>query len=299
MVYRTANTQPEEEREFTKTVVPTRIKAGLNFQIEENGLLSNRISLPISTYCLEIRAHDGLGSYCSASITIIVEDTTAPVWNFLPMDQNVEFGSEFSYDLNASDLSSINSYWINDTGNFQISGTGGISNKTSLEIGIHCLEVQAYDDSGNYCSVTITVTVDDTTDPTWDFIPMDQNVEFGSAFSYALEATDLSDIESYWVNDTENFQIDENGLLTNKTFLEIGIYGLEIRAYDYLGNYCSSTITIAMTIKESNDGDDNGDTDSDDVPTDGLGNNIGYILMAPVGGGIVAIFMKMKKKKVI
>ena len=39
MVYRTANNQPEEEREFTKTVEPTRIKAGLNFQIEENNII--------------------------------------------------------------------------------------------------------------------------------------------------------------------------------------------------------------------------------------------------------------------
>ena len=71
----------------------------------------------------------------------------------------------------------------------------------------------------NYCTATINITIVDTTIPTWDFSPTNQNLEFGDALLYDLDASDLSGINSYWKNDTINFNIDSNGVLTNTTIL--------------------------------------------------------------------------------
>ncbi|MFX1533998.1 MAG: S8 family serine peptidase, partial [Promethearchaeota archaeon] len=83
-------------------------------------------------------------------------------------------------------------------------------------------------------------------DPTWDTPPSDQLVEYGDAFSYDLDASDSSGISSWGINDTANFNIDSNGLVTNATALDIGVYGLEVRAYDPYGNYCNGTFTVTV-----------------------------------------------------
>ncbi|MFX1389734.1 MAG: hypothetical protein ACFE9Z_06725 [Promethearchaeota archaeon] len=70
----------------------------------------------------------------------------------------------------------------------------------------------------------------DITDPTWNSIPEDQIIEFGADLSYDVDASDLSGIAYYWINDTINFSIDSNGLITNAISLGAGNYWLEIRA---------------------------------------------------------------------
>ncbi|MFX1267100.1 MAG: ABC transporter substrate-binding protein [Promethearchaeota archaeon] len=87
----------------------------------------------------------------------------------------------------------------------------------------------------------------DVTPPTWIEIPTDQFVELGTRFSYQVSAFDESGIDHYWISDTENFEIDNNGLIVDKDFLELGVYELEVRAYDPYGHYCSATILITVT----------------------------------------------------
>jgi hypothetical protein len=105
---------------------------------------------------------------------VTVQDTTDPTWDSPPTDQIVEYGNDLNYDLDASDLLGIASWEINDTINFNIDSNGIITNVGTLTVGDYGLEVRAYDPSGNYCSATFTVTVQDTTDPTWDSPPTDQ-----------------------------------------------------------------------------------------------------------------------------
>jgi hypothetical protein len=56
----------------------------------------------------------------------------------------------------------------------------------------------------------------------------------------------LAGIDHYEVNDTSNFQIDINGLITNKTTLPFGDYWLNISAFDPSNNYCEKVILIAV-----------------------------------------------------
>ncbi len=214
---------------------------------DANGVITNIGQVPIGVYWLEVRAYDPFGYYCTADIKITVEDTTDPTWDVMPTDRDLEFGDALNYDLDASDLSGIDDWWLNDTTYFTINDANGvITNIGQVPVGAYWLEVRAYDPYGYYCTADIKITVEDTTDPTWDVTPTDQIVEFGEALSYDINASDLSGITLYSINDTSNFNIDSNGIITNIGALEVGDYIVEIRAYDPFGNYCTATIKITV-----------------------------------------------------
>ncbi|MBA7635365.1 hypothetical protein ES703_42969 [subsurface metagenome] len=99
----------------------------------------------------------------------------------------------------------------------------------------------------HYCGATIMINVSDTINPSWDELPINKYVEFGDNFFYNLSASDLSGIDSWWISDTSNFYINNQGLITNRVALSVGNYWLEIRAYDPYGHYCSINIKITVT----------------------------------------------------
>jgi len=219
--------------------------------LTEKLLITNIGQVPVGVYWLEVRAYDPYGYYCTADIKITVQDTTDPTWDVTPIDRDLEFGNAFTYDLDASDLSGIDDWRLNDTTYFSISDANGvIINIGQVPVGVFWLEVRAFDPYGYYCTVDIKITVQDTTDPTWDVTPVDQDLEFGDVLNYDLDASDLSDISLYWINDTSNFNIDSNGVLTNTSILNPGTYWLELRAYDQYDNFCSGIIKIIVKVPE-------------------------------------------------
>lgn len=86
----------------------------------------------------------------------------------------------------------------------------------------------------------------DALSPSWQPYPSDQIIELGDHLSYQVSAWDRSGIDHYWVSDTENIAIDSNGVITTNTLLEVGVYDLEIRAYDPYENYCSAIIQVIV-----------------------------------------------------
>ncbi|MBD3228595.1 MAG: hypothetical protein GF329_10445, partial [Candidatus Lokiarchaeota archaeon] len=182
-----------------------------------------------------------------------------PNWDQLPVDQIVEFGALFSYKVLAYDhISGIDHYWINNTNNFDINENGDITNISALSIGTYRLEVRAYDPYDNYCSALFNVKTQDTISPMWGTTPTNQEIEYNTPFSYDVNASDLSSIDHYWINDTTNFQIDINGTITNVGTPDSGIYYLEIRAYDPSNNYCSATIIIEVLSEDEEEGEGDG-----------------------------------------
>ncbi|TFG23373.1 MAG: hypothetical protein EU533_03235 [Promethearchaeota archaeon] len=218
----------------------------INFQINGNGLIANCSYLTVKTYWLEISVNDTIGLITNKIIKITVFDTTSPDWIELTTNQLMDMEDEFNYDVNASDLSGIDHYWVNNTVNFQVDGNGIITSVGTLSAGVYWIEVRAYDPYDNYCSSIFKVTVQDNNRPTWDEIPENQEILQGVSFSYDVDASDLSGIDYYWINDTTNFQIDNNGLITSVGTLSVGTYSIEIRAYDPWDNYC--TVTIEVTV---------------------------------------------------
>ncbi|MHA2140303.1 MAG: right-handed parallel beta-helix repeat-containing protein [Candidatus Thorarchaeota archaeon] len=173
-------------------------------------------------------------------------DTIAPEWNSEPQDQTVEYNTDFVMMLEATDANGISYYSVSDEVHFSVDSEGKVTNKSALTLGEYQLEVAAYDPSGNFCSATITVTVQDTVSPEWLKAPEDLTIECGSELEMILQATDANGISSFWVSNTELFEVDSDGRVTDKIALDIGEYTLEVRAYDPSNNYCSATLTIVV-----------------------------------------------------
>ena len=172
-------------------------------------------------------------------------DRIPPTWEDIPSDQTVEFGDDFSYDVDAFSPYDINSYLI-DNSNFNVDANGLITNIIPLEVGEYWLEIRAYDLYDQYCSAIIKISVMDTMRPIWGEISSDHTFEFGDDISYDVDAYDLSGIDHYWISDPIYFNIDENGLITNVITVPVAEYWFEIYAYDPYGHYCSAVIRFKI-----------------------------------------------------
>ncbi|MBD3408253.1 MAG: hypothetical protein GF411_19175 [Candidatus Lokiarchaeota archaeon] len=217
-----------------------------HFSNYSSGLIDSNTVLEVGSYGLEIRGYDPYEQYCLATITIEIIDTTDPTWTVEPNNDTIEYGEIYSFNSEAYDLSGINSYWINDTTLFTITNDGLIESKNTLDVESYGLEIRAYDSYGHYCVAIITIEVNDTTTPTWSVEPIDEILQYGEVYSFYSVASDLSGIDAYWVNDSSLFSIDNSGFIESLDFLDVGSYGLEIRAYDPYNQYCSSIITIEV-----------------------------------------------------
>lgn len=167
-------------------------------------------------------------------------------WVSAPSDYVVEFGTILQYDLDATSSVSLDKWWINDTIHFSISSQGVITNTSVLSVGTYGLQVWVNDTLGNELTATLLVTVEDTTPPSWVVAPTDQLLAHGTNLDVTFEATDLSGIDSWSVNDTTNFVINETGHLNNLIPLETGYYDLNISVFDPYGNRRSREIEITV-----------------------------------------------------
>jgi hypothetical protein len=187
------------------------------------------------TLNIKVTADDGNKGIISDSFNI----TTTLVWDETPTDQVTEYCDPFLYSLKI--LNNITLYYsINNTINFTIDTNGLLTKNVGLAIGIYFVQVNI-SDGIDIISIVISISVKDCT-PKWDILPTNQNIEYGSPFSYSITASDLQPV-IYFVNDTTNFQIDTNGLLTNKTFLVLKLYTIQLNASDGI-HTTSAVITI-------------------------------------------------------
>ena len=116
---------------------------------------------------VEIRACDPYNNNATAIINITIEDTTLPTWDEALVNRIHEFGLVFSYDVNASDLSGIAFYWINDTTNFVEVASGQWTAPStqvtytipSMDLGKYFYKFEATDSYGNTASDTVDVTI--------------------------------------------------------------------------------------------------------------------------------------------
>ncbi len=175
-------------------------------------------------------------------------EDNAPEWDQLPEDQLIREGESLFYDVNASDTSGVE-FSINNTVNFNITSEGIITNSSSLSLGIYPLEIGAYNPFNNSINATINIRFAEDIAPEWDEIPEDQSILEGGSFFYDVNASGTLDVE-YFINDTVNFNITPEGIITNSLDLSVGVYPLEIRAYNPFNN--SITVTINVRVQPSN-----------------------------------------------
>jgi len=218
-----------------------------NFNVDANGLITNISALNVGVYWIKINVSDSYNNNLTKVFKITVQDTTAPTWDEAPTNQSISFGDSFYYDVNASDPSGIASYWVNDTGNFQINANGEITNTSILMSGVYWITINASDPYNNNITKVISIIVADSTAPQWEDVPTNQTIEFGDSFYYDLNATDAQ-LVFYYVNNTGNFTMDINtGELTNNTILAVGFYPIEVRASDGTNN---NITVIVITVED-------------------------------------------------
>ncbi len=213
------------------------------------GVLTNASTLSVGDYGLQVFVNDTADNRINANITINIESQAPPTWVEAPTNQVVELGSSFYYYLDATDRSGIDSWWLTSGGPFTISSHGDITNTGALSLAVYNIEVWVNDSLGNALSATFQVQVVDTTAPSISWLPIDINHELGDPFNYYVSAYDRSGIDSWWIDDTTHFTINDNGKITNVTFLPIGEYLIRVWVNDTQGN--TQNDKIALTVVDT------------------------------------------------
>ncbi|MFX1475123.1 MAG: nitrous oxide reductase family maturation protein NosD, partial [Promethearchaeota archaeon] len=208
-----------------------------------SGVITNTTSLPVNQWVLRVWVNDTFGNARDVNITIFV-DGIAPTWDEPPSDQITEFNQLFTYDLNASDPSGLDNWWLNDT-NFFVNNQGVVS-ALGLEVGSYTVQVWVNDTHNNTLTGFFSVTVQDTTAPTWLLQPTNQTAECAEFFEYQLQAWDPSPIANWTLNDTSWFVINSQGLITNATILYVGVYWLQVFVNDTYGNIVNATFKVTV-----------------------------------------------------
>jgi parallel beta-helix repeat protein len=238
------------------------VSDGVHFTIDDSGHMISRYFLEPITYELKIVVRNIYGSSISAYFTIRVTEDIPPSWMFAPNDQIVETNEAIDYQLIAIDPSGIAGWELNNTMQFALSESyfeGGstvrLTNTSVLSPGIYALNISVFDTHDNKLSSIFSITVKppilDTTAPSWVTVLFRDVIEFGEPFALQFSAWDASGIDHWWISDSINFSVDESGLITNATRLEIGLYSLEVRAYDSFDNYAKAILTITVVSSQT------------------------------------------------
>jgi len=222
----------------------------VRFSVDSNGLITNSTVLLAGIYHVMVYVNDTEGHVLRGAFTLTVDDAEPPIWTETPVDYYVNGKQPVRYDLNATDISGIHTWWINDTIRFSINNDGVIINITVLMIGNWGIQVWV-NDSLNHVQTAIFSVVVTSAPPDWVITPTDKVIEFYAMFSYDLDATDPAGVDCWWTNDTINFNVDINGIITNKTILMTGIYGLQIFVNNSIGS--TKNATFKVTVQDTTD----------------------------------------------
>jgi parallel beta-helix repeat protein len=208
--------------------------------------------LSIGTYNYTLVVMDTIGNSAADTVFVSVVDTTPPDVGTPPDDMEYEIGSTghsitwSPTDLNPSSYEILRDGVSVRFGDWNVSSEDIVIGVSGLSVGVFNYTLVVMDASGNFATDTAFVSVVDSTPPSWVASPSDQSIDYGQALEYQLQATDISGIGAWHINDTANFVISGTGYLENSTVLEIGDYGLNISVEDIYGNTRSFTIRISV-----------------------------------------------------
>jgi hypothetical protein len=88
-----------------------------------------------------------------------IPEDVPPSWVESPSNQEIVYGSLLHYDLNATDASGIDTWWIDNPMNFVIDAEGIITSTGVLAVGFYELIVSVNDTFGNVLEGAFSVTV--------------------------------------------------------------------------------------------------------------------------------------------
>jgi hypothetical protein len=130
-----------------------------SFAIDGEGLITTVGTLPVGTYGVQVWVNDTSNNINSTMFTVTVVDTLPPEWIETPQDQQIEYGTTFVTDLNATDPSGLDQWWVDDTLRFTVDWTGRVRTAGILEPGTYGLTIYVNDIYGHTLSASILVEV--------------------------------------------------------------------------------------------------------------------------------------------
>ena len=180
-----------------------------------NDIVANVDDLPAGNNEIMVIAYHISGHSINATAYAEVIDETPPTWSPVPIHQEITVGESFSYRVNATDPSGIGGYSVNDTVNFQISGTGLITNNTNLAVGTYYLEIMVWDVFDNNISQVIMIQVNEVivTTPT---------TSTTTTSTSTTTTTSTSTTTTYFIDTSPNTTPITDGTLMIITIVGIG-----------------------------------------------------------------------------
>lgn len=214
------------------------------FQIDNSGVLTNATTLDLGTYTLIVSVNDTIGNVLTGTVTITVQDTIPPEWVIWPTNQILERGNPFRLQLEVSDNAEV-AYWtVSDFDYFDITTQGLLFNTKPLDQVAYTLIITAYDTSGNSVYASFSITIQDTSDPTWQTALTNYTFELGNLVRIPLSAHDYSGLTGWTVDEATLFSIDDTGIVRNTTFLSVGSYTVHVSVSDVVGHILYGFFTV-------------------------------------------------------
>ncbi|MHA1480300.1 MAG: hypothetical protein ACTSQZ_02605, partial [Candidatus Thorarchaeota archaeon] len=266
-----------------------------------------------TTYYWRVRTCDSLGiwsPWATGNFTYEVLESE-PNWTGLTeSDDPLEFGNDVTVSITVTHTTEIVQVLIEYDGtNHTMTQSVDLFSHTWTPAATgangYTIFMEAY--SGVWAETSGSVDVEDTILPAWVTAPDNQTLDFGEALSYQLDATDLSGIDSWNVNDTVNFSF-VGGLLTNNTNLPSGAYPLLLSVNDTEGNTLSAVITITVlasttttttttTTTATTTTTTTDTTDPTTPPPDGGDMTLILIIGGAIGAVLIIIIIVVMQKK--
>jgi hypothetical protein len=180
-------------------------------------------------------------------LMVRIPDRVPPYWVIPPGYRTLELGTGLQYQFDATFPGTITQWEIDDTTNFAINSQGILTNNTILSVGFYVITVSVEDSYGEQLTGMAQIQVLDTMAPVWDEAPVSTLLVYlGQNFQYDLDASDLSGIDKWWLNDTAVFSISNDGVIENRVALIERDYGLIVSVNDTYGNTLSTTLTVMV-----------------------------------------------------
>ena len=203
-------------------------------------------------FTVTLNVTDAAGNWDTDTIWVMVNDTTLPdavAGDNIFVDQHTEVTLNGS---GSSDNVGIFNYmWTFVDGNIQTL-TGRTPAYMFENASVFILTLNVSDAAGNWATDPLTVTVNDTDDPTarpGDDITVDQGTEVTFDGSASTDNVGVSSFTWTFRDGGENRTL--NGMSPDHTFADPGIFEVTLNVTDVRGNWATDTMTVTVNDTEA------------------------------------------------